>query len=47
MGICRICTCRKTAGSVRNVLSGEISGAQEEDIQICVSVPVGDVELAL
>jgi ferredoxin-NADP reductase len=47
MGICRICTCRKTAGSVRNVLSGEISGAEEEDIQICVSVPVGDVELAL
>ncbi|HEX3609315.1 MAG TPA: ferredoxin reductase [Solirubrobacterales bacterium] len=47
MGICRICTCRKTAGSVRNVLNGEISGAEEEDIQICVSVPVGDVELAL
>lgn len=47
MGICRICTCRKTAGNVRNVLSGEISGAEEEDIQICVSVPVGDVELAL
>jgi stearoyl-CoA 9-desaturase NADPH oxidoreductase len=47
MGICRLCTCRKTAGSVRNVLSGEISGAEEEDIQICVSVPVGDVELAL
>jgi ferredoxin-NADP reductase len=47
MGICRICTCRKTAGSVRNVLSGEISSAREEDIQLCVSVPVGDVELAL
>jgi ferredoxin-NADP reductase len=47
MGICRICTCRKTAGSVRNLLSGEISGAEEEDIQICVSEPVGDVELAL
>lgn len=47
MGICRICTCRKTAGSVRNLLSGEVTGAEEEDIQICVSVPVGDVELAL
>jgi stearoyl-CoA 9-desaturase NADPH oxidoreductase len=47
MGICRICTCRKTAGSVRNLLSGEISSAAEEDIQICVSAPVGDVELAL
>lgn len=47
MGICRICTCHKTAGSVRNVLSGEISAAEEEDIQICVSVPVGDGELTL
>jgi ferredoxin-NADP reductase len=47
MGICRICTCRKTAGSVRNVLSGEISNAEDEDVQICVSVPVGDVEIAL
>jgi len=47
MGICRICTCRKTAGSVRNVLSGEISGPAEEDIQLCVSVPVENVELAL
>jgi stearoyl-CoA 9-desaturase NADPH oxidoreductase len=47
MGICRICTCRKTAGCVRNVLSGEVSGPEEDDIQICVSAPVGDVELAL
>lgn len=47
MGICRICTCRKAAGSVRNLLSGEVSSAAEEDIQICVSVPVGHVELVL
>lgn len=47
MGICRICTCRKTAGSVRNLLSGHVSSAAEEDIQICVSAPVGNVELAL
>jgi ferredoxin-NADP reductase len=47
MGICRICTCRKTAGSVRNLLTGHLSSAAEEDIQICVSTPVGDVELAL
>jgi ferredoxin len=47
MGICHTCTCRKTAGSVRNLVSGEVSSAQEEDIQICVSVPVGDVELDL
>jgi ferredoxin-NADP reductase len=47
MGICRMCTVRKTAGSVRNVLSGEISGRADEDIQICISAPVGDVELSV
>ena len=47
MGICHTCTCRKTAGSVRNLVSGEVSSAEEEDVQICISVPVGDVELDL
>jgi ferredoxin-NADP reductase len=47
MGICRMCTARKTQGSVRNLLSGRVSGGAGEDIQICVSAPVGDVELAL
>jgi ferredoxin-NADP reductase len=47
MGICRMCTARKTTGSVRNVLSGEISSRADEDIQICISRPIGDVELAL
>jgi ferredoxin-NADP reductase len=47
MGICHTCTCRKTVGRVRNLVSGEVSSADEENIQICVSVPVGDVELDL
>jgi stearoyl-CoA 9-desaturase NADPH oxidoreductase len=47
MGICRMCTARKTAGSVRNLLSGEVSSGADEDIQICVTAPIGDVELAL
>jgi ferredoxin-NADP reductase len=47
MGICRMCTARKTAGSVRNLLSGEVSSGAGEDIQICVTAPIGDVELAL
>jgi stearoyl-CoA 9-desaturase NADPH oxidoreductase len=47
MGICHTCTSRKTAGCVRNLVTGELSSAEEEDIQICVSVPAGDVELAL
>jgi len=47
MGICRTCTCRKTAGAVRNVLTGEVSDEEDEDIQLCVSVPAGDVALQL
>jgi stearoyl-CoA 9-desaturase NADPH oxidoreductase len=47
MGICNTCSCRKTAGTVRNLITGEISGARDEQIRICVSVPVGDVALDL
>jgi stearoyl-CoA 9-desaturase NADPH oxidoreductase len=47
MGICNTCSCRKTAGAVRNVITGELSADDDELIRICVSVPVGDVALAL
>jgi ferredoxin-NADP reductase len=47
MGICHSCTRRKTRGAVKNLITGAVSSADEEDVQICVSVPVGDVELAL
>lgn len=47
MGICRTCTCRKSAGAVRNLVTGEISAEEDEDIQLCVSVPAGDVALEL
>jgi ferredoxin-NADP reductase len=47
MGICHTCTRRKTAGTVRNLTTGAVSTGADEDVQICVSVPVGDVELAL
>ena len=47
MGICHTCTRRKTAGTVRNLISGAVSTAPDEDVQICVSVPVGDVNLSL
>lgn len=42
MGICFSCTTRKQEGTVRNVLSGAESSLPDEDIQICVSAPVGD-----
>jgi stearoyl-CoA 9-desaturase NADPH oxidoreductase len=47
MGICHTCTCRKLAGKHRNLLTGEVSSAEDEDIQICVSVPTGSVALDL
>lgn len=47
MGICHTCTCRKLSGQVRNVTSGELSSREAQEIQICVSAPVGDVELDL
>ncbi len=46
MGICHTCTCRKTAGAVRNLQTGEIS-VGDEQIRICVSQPVGDVTMEL
>jgi stearoyl-CoA 9-desaturase NADPH oxidoreductase len=47
MGICNTCSCRKRTGAVRNVLTGEVSTAEDDLIRICVSVPVGDVDLDL
>jgi stearoyl-CoA 9-desaturase NADPH oxidoreductase len=47
MGICHSCTRRKTRGAVKNLTTGVVSSTEEEDVQICVSVPVGDVDLAL
>jgi ferredoxin-NADP reductase len=47
MGICHTCTRRKACGVVRNLTTGAVSTAPDEDVQICVSVPVGDVDIAL
>ena len=47
MGICNTCTRRKNAGTVRSLTTGAVSSVPDEDIQICVSVPVGDVDLSL
>ncbi|HXD67155.1 MAG TPA: ferredoxin reductase [Solirubrobacteraceae bacterium] len=47
MGICHTCTCRKAAGPVRNLRTGAISDEDDEDIQLCISAPAGDVALEL
>lgn len=45
MGICNTCVCRKQSGIVENVLTGARSHAGEEDIHLCVSRAITDVEI--
>jgi ferredoxin-NADP reductase len=47
MGICHTCSCRKTAGTVKNLATGEVSSDDDEEVQICVSAPIGDVVVEL
>lgn len=47
MGLCKQCQCVKSSGIVYNQLTGKFSESTEEVIQICVSVPVGEVEIEL
>ena len=45
MGICNSCTCRKVTGSVRNTVTGAVSSEPNQDIRLCVSTPLSDLEL--
>ena len=47
MGICRTCTCTKRAGAVRNLVTGAVSSQPDEEIQLCISAPLSDLELDL
>jgi stearoyl-CoA 9-desaturase NADPH oxidoreductase len=47
MGICHSCTLRKPVGAVLDLRTGHRSDVPDEDVQICVSVPAGDVVLDL
>jgi ferredoxin-NADP reductase len=47
MGICFSCTARKTEGTVRHVVTGAESSRPDEDIQVCVSQPVGSCAVDL
>lgn len=47
IGICHTCTCRKVAGTHKNLVTGEVSSAPDEEIQLCVSAPLGDLTLEL
>jgi hypothetical protein len=47
MGLCKQCSCTKTKGIVFNKLTNTYSEATTETIQICVSIPIGEVEINL
>jgi ferredoxin-NADP reductase len=47
MGICHTCSCRKVSGTVKNLLTGEISSGPDEEIQPCISTPLSDLVVAL
>ena len=46
-GICHQCVCKKQQGTVFNTLTKKFSDTGTQDIQLCVSVPVGDVNINL
>jgi ferredoxin-NADP reductase len=47
MGICFSCIKVKTAGCTQNRLTGELASDPDTEIQLCISVPVGDVAITL
>jgi stearoyl-CoA 9-desaturase NADPH oxidoreductase len=47
MGICHTCTRQLCTGTVRDAVTGDLTTGPDATIRICVSVPVGDVEIDL
>ncbi|MFC4726956.1 ferredoxin reductase [Coralloluteibacterium thermophilus] len=47
IGICMSCQCRKRSGTVENLLTGRVSSAPDELIQLCISAARSDLELEL
>lgn len=47
MGICHTCTRRKVCGTHKNLITGEVSSAPGEEIQLCVSTAIGDLAVEL
>jgi ferredoxin-NADP reductase len=47
IGVCHQCICQKKSGVVLNTKTGEYSDTGHEEIQLCISQPVGDVVLDL
>lgn len=47
MGICQSCVRVKHCGPTRDVNTGDVAMAEGEQINLCISVPLGDVEIDL
>ncbi|MDV8000925.1 iron-sulfur cluster-binding domain-containing protein [Rhodococcus sp. IEGM 1408] len=47
MGICHTCTAVRVSGATRDLRTGEVDTTPGCHVQICVSAPVGDVEIEL
>jgi ferredoxin-NADP reductase len=47
IGVCHQCICKKKQGRVFNIKTKKYSDSGSEEIQLCLSVPVGHVELEL
>lgn len=47
MGICHTCTRRLCSGVVRDAVTGDLTHGPDVNVRICVSVPLGDVEIDL
>lgn len=47
MGICHTCTAVRVSGATRDLRTGQVDAAPGCHVQICVSAPVGDVEIEL
>jgi len=45
MGICFSCTAVKRSGRTRNLRTGDTHDDPDQPIQLCISAPVGDVEI--
>ena len=47
MGVCHQCVCKKTSGVIYNILTKTYSDSGAQNIQPCVSVAIGDVNVEL
>lgn len=47
MGICFQCAATRLSGATRDIRTGEVDSTPDTQVQVCISAPVGDVEMDL